>query len=348
VGLLGRKATDLGKAWSALDRLLSDPDRDPAELSAAMQALGPAIERASPRQRNEVLALMTERARSWPVSRASIAALAAGALVEAGAEPTALHGVVLLRLPGVLVDAARFAAAVARELPEVEEDEEDEEDGDDVLWVGRRRVDAVLLERLRHEDADAAWSWFALDRFCSAACAAAGTDPGRVRDLRTLPGELDTLAEVDGAAAALRDLRDMPLHESFLLVHGPSRRVFELDVDAVRSNFDLHDGAARALARPLGHRAKPGAGLWNVYDWRAAGLDLAKPDGVPRERWIWNEGRPAQVPAFEGTRVLVVGPASYARAWNPGGSAPSVRLVRELPAPEAAALLVRLREAAGA
>jgi hypothetical protein len=345
MALFPRRRPDLSGAWDTLEKVLADPQRDLAALEAAMHAFGPALEKATPSQRNEVLLLMTARVREWPMSRASIAALGAGALVEAGASPEPLHAAILERLPALFADAARFASLVAGTVEE-EEDEEPDEDADE-LWLGRRRVTQGVLDEIREGDPDAAWAWFALDHFCSAAIAAVGDDPGRLRDLRRFGPELDALAEVNAAASTLRDVRDTMVGERVVLVDGASGRVFELEVGHVGSNFDLHEGASAALASSLGHRGVPGTGTWNVYDWRAVAHDVTRPADVPRERWVWNEGRPAEIPKFEGVRVLVVGPPSYERTWNAGTAGRSVRLRRELTAAEAAALLQRLGVAAG-
>ena len=56
--------------------------------------------------------------------------------------------------------------------------------------------------------------------------------------------------------------------------------------------------------------------------------------------WIWNEGRPADIPRLEGTRVVVIDPPPYERTWNAGRAyplmRPSVTVTEILPAAEAA------------
>lgn len=42
--------------------------------------------------------------------------------------------------------------------------------------------------------------------------------------------------------------------------------------------------------------------------------------------WIWNEGTPADIPVFDGRRVILLGPASYPRSWQ------SQRMFDNLPA----------------
>ena len=57
-------------------------------------------------------------------------------------------------------------------------------------------------------------------------------------------------------------------------------------------------------------------------------------------QWIWNEGKPADIPLLDGRRVVVLDPPPYLRTWNIGRSfpmmRPEMRLERVLPAGEAA------------
>jgi hypothetical protein len=70
-------------------------------------------------------------------------------------------------------------------------------------------------------------------------------------------------------------------------------------------------------------------GHWNLYGWTALTKKKTLPD--PKDHgsqahWVWNEGTPADIPSFEGTRVILLGPPSYERTWS------SQRLFSRLPA----------------
>jgi hypothetical protein len=70
-------------------------------------------------------------------------------------------------------------------------------------------------------------------------------------------------------------------------------------------------------------------GIWNMYTWQAIAPGLALPDAGNREStafWIWNEGTPEDIPAFQGRRAVLLGPASYPRSWR------SQRMFRSLQA----------------
>jgi hypothetical protein len=55
-------------------------------------------------------------------------------------------------------------------------------------------------------------------------------------------------------------------------------------------------------------------------------LDGALPTpGTTQSRyWIWNEGTPADISLFEGSRIILLGPPPYTRTWSAGRSFPSI------------------------
>lgn len=58
-------------------------------------------------------------------------------------------------------------------------------------------------------------------------------------------------------------------------------------------------------------------GVWNLYHWFALDEDGELPRNIARrESWIWNEGCPADIEAFDGTRIILLGPPAIARAWG--------------------------------
>lgn len=58
-------------------------------------------------------------------------------------------------------------------------------------------------------------------------------------------------------------------------------------------------------------------GVWNMYDWTAVQSDLNLPNGHGNTGcWIWGEGKPEDIPVFEGYRVIILGEPLYQRGWN--------------------------------
>src|SRR5262249_17782832 len=91
-------------------------------------------------------------------------------------------------------------------------------------------------------------------------------------------------------------------------------------------------------------------GTWNLYTWRAAARPLDQLDSTPLGDWVWNEGRPADIPPLDGTRVILAGESTIERTWNTqrtfAALGATVRLERELSAAESRDLLQRMQAAA--
>jgi hypothetical protein len=114
------------------------------------------------------------------------------------------------------------------------------------------------------------------------------------------------------------------------------------------------DPLAVEVARGTGPQEGAGSvkGVWNLYAWTALGPDGRLRPELDEDDVVWNEGRPADIPAFEGTRVLLLGPPAYPRAWSNTrffSALPAEVVVEaELPGDEAAGWLGRLGAAAAA
>jgi hypothetical protein len=76
-------------------------------------------------------------------------------------------------------------------------------------------------------------------------------------------------------------------------------------------------------------------------------FNLVAADGT----WIWNEGRPADIPIAGDRRVVVLDPPPYERTWNIGRAyplmVPEIRLDRVLRPDEAATWLARVKPGSG-
>src|SRR5262249_1428070 len=78
----------------------------------------------------------------------------------------------------------------------------------------------------------------------------------------------------------------------------------------------LRPGAAGVLDGSKQQTGERGTGGWELHNWAAIQPDLSLPTGQhAAERWIWNEGKPADIEVFEGRRVILLGPVSYVRTW---------------------------------
>lgn len=152
--------------------------------------------------------------------------------------------------------------------------------------------------------------------------------------------------DLDWPTRLLAVLDDEPL----LVLHPATGRGYELTIGGIGDNFQLHTLLADALGDSLGvDRPDP--------SWVASAVDgPLEPEVWPiRGQFnlvdaygsaIWNEGVPADIPIFEGRRVVVLKPPPYPRTWNIGRlypmMRPLLRVDRPLPPEEAATWLGKI------
>jgi hypothetical protein len=168
---------------------------------------------------------------------------------------------------------------------------------------------------------------------------------------RARPELADLVHKTDAAAnqsrsflaTMLRVLDDEPL----VVIHVPDRKGFVIRISGLADNFQLHVLLAGALVGPRSAGRLPGAppdrravaeccdapvdrrggapvtGAFNLWNWTGLRADGTLPDesggGIDAgSEWVWNEGCPADIRPFEGTRVVLLGPPPYARHWSAG------------------------------
>lgn len=137
----------------------------------------------------------------------------------------------------------------------------------------------------------------------------------------------------EGSSADLVCLADLLAvldEEPFVIIEPSSGLGIEATLGGVVDNFQLHmllldvfpqrgwrrprriSATAAACARGVGP-ASLDETVTGAWDLRGA----AGPDGGEGEM-IWNEGRPTDIEAVDGVRLVVLAPASYRRMWNAG------------------------------
>ncbi|HEY3562709.1 MAG TPA: hypothetical protein VGL05_34820 [Kribbella sp.] len=157
--------------------------------------------------------------------------------------------------------------------------------------------------------------------------------------------------------------------ETLIVVHRESGQVFRATMTGVADNFQLHTllaanllGSRRRLFLRRGTGHLPGEAPTAAMVAAADGSgDMMPPGGVVGQfnlvdahgAWIWNEGRPGEIPVVQGKRIVVLDPAPYQRSWNTGRVYPLITATMEvepLQEPEAArwrAAVKPAREPAG-
>ncbi|MDX2679350.1 hypothetical protein [Streptomyces soliscabiei] len=310
-------------------------DADAAERAFARLAQGfgkasdTELQAAAPR----LAALLAE----VPPGPRAVVAVMTGACVERGADPldcaSAVFAGALDAFEQAAVFCERWAAAGRGELPGHEGEGLEEAD----------------FERIGFEPVMA---WQALPQF-EMACVAMLNSP-RVR--REVPGREGLRA----AVARVAELSDEPFKclayalavlddEPLVALDRAGGTGFALRVSGIGDNFQLHTLLADELiGRGLVTGEAPSTEAVACCRDQAGmvpttgAFNLVGADG----EWIWNEGKPADIPVVDGVRLVILDPPPYRRSWDAGRFFPGMtgELVFDhaLAPEESAALLARV------
>jgi hypothetical protein len=301
-----------------------------------------------------ILAAIADPQRS--LAGTNVLAIVAGAMAESGAKPPPLMRALLPRLATYLKAYARFqgqcdAAVQAQGL---------EAEGD---------VPKSIQNAVAQADPAGGAAWMGRDCWTQPTLACLCRSAEARAMVRAEAGLLELAYETIGYDTLLGEALAILDDEPLLVLHPSTHQGFEVRCSAVTNNSDLEIVLAALLFRTW--RSGPRDGIrtrrpskavisaldrgghdtplyqseWNKYDWRAAGL--AGIDASPQsDFWIWNEGRPADIPKIDGRRIIIFGPCSYPRSWSVhrmfGPLRPFAQLERALPRSQVDAWIRRL------
>jgi len=371
---LGPKAkkADLDAAAQLVAGSLAAGEFGCPEVGHVALTLGMLVEMGADARPHVDAALTTARALCEPTLRF------ARALAEAMPEPEPGHD----HGPGCSHDHGHDHE---EELDEDEDDEdegdedEDDDEDDEELDEDDPRVAAFVAVTARlPEEAEAAKAFAPASLATIALLSRSPEGRARARADRALLAAACDLANEQGGPPNAKFLSTM-LHvldaESLLVLHPESGRGFDVTISGIADNFQLHTLLASALVpRGLpGEAPRPAValcalgqgpqmvedesvvahGVFNLSHWTSIGPDgqllQPEPGEAAHDLWIWNEGIPADIRAFEGRRVVVLGAPPYARQWHASrlfGELPaSLEVTRELPAAEVKGWLSKLGSA---
>lgn len=275
-----------------------------------------------------------------------LAQLTAG-MIESGADPMPVLGVLVKRVIDGLEQAARFPALADKLGGAVRAPSRRAE----AVALGDRVTRAAPAAGLSAEEAATiTQAWFTVNDWIPSLLLP-------LQQKRARQG-LPHRAQLTEAAAAMTDhAEDAPWllglllvldDEQVIVVHRESGRAYSVTISGIGDNFQLHTLlAATLIGDPTSGliRGEPPQAAWIAA---ASAGEMAPPGGVLGQfnlldatgEWIWNEGRPADIPQVGGRRVIVLDPPPYQRSWNIGRAyplmIPEIRLDRVLPVHEAA------------
>lgn len=288
------------------------PGAAPAEMNEALPKFLPAIQRAG-------------------LIPAGSAAVTCGAMVEFGADPEACGEAILDRLPELLPGVIGFLGEVNRRAgPEAGQA--------DLNQLINRHINGIL-----EVHRDAAWAYIAQRPLTMGAIAHLCKSKRLRAAARGRPDILHLSRDIDratGQKSFLTDILRVLDDERLVVLHPGEGKGAEVRVSGLADNFQLHTLLADALigdpgaGKLAGTRPDPAtvaaagsgpppktapttAGTWNLWNWPALEPGGTLPPGMSGGMWtVWNEGTPADILPFDGVRVVLLGPAPYARAWS--------------------------------
>lgn len=341
------------------------PTRDDSKVGDLAMQFGPLLDAAPASERaaaNESLLLAIDRA---DPSRAAWLAVAAGCLVEVGQDDDPLTARVHAHLPGLLDRAAEFLR-LARE--RVVDPEDDETSDPDDTWFGEARVPGEAMRDIAEHNGEVFRAWNAIPYWSEAAITAlSGSTKERERARKRFGIERFDCG--DESLMRLRELLAAPDDELFVVVHAPTDRAFRVRVSGTPRLDQLETLLASLLIPPLpgpppsvhdiavhdGSGPTRGANAksheFGMLPWCAVGHDGFVGDRVPDiARFLTARNGTADLPAFDGGKVLILGPRSKPIAMRTtrlfARLHASVQLVETLSTEQTRALMRRFGAAA--
>lgn len=289
---LVRAATARDQAFGdLLPRAMRDSQQlPPAELTAALPKIAEGIAQAPP------------NLGCW-------LAILAGAWVERGASPEPAGLAVIETATEVVAAAGEFANAWQKATGAKPPDPEESGPSQEIVnTVGPHLADPV----------GAMLSWFAMPQFTLSARTMLSTSPlvrGGVPDRERRSSVFAELEQYFAPAGWTAELLRVLDGERLLVLDRASRRGWTVTISGIGDNFQLHTLLGGALVgHPDGLPGKPADPRW-ISSFTSGDVEPGTPPVVgwwnlvdAHGDWIWNEGVPADIPALNGTRVVVLDP----------------------------------------
>ncbi len=329
------------------DLVAANAARDADRFHEAVQNVARSAGKATPEQSHAALTRLAPMLVSIPFGIGNPVAGLAGGIVGLEGDFRPVLPVLVDRAIAVLTAALRFHAFYRENFGEEPPDPEDEE--------------AVLpaLGRLAHPNSGSdegyalGQAWFTANEWVQPVLFLCQRKDVRAALPRRaeLTAAVGAATELVGAAGWLDGLLRVLDDEPLLVLDRASGRAFRVTISGVGDNFQLHTLLAAALPAEVLPGSPPSAAEIAA----ASTGDLEVPGGIRGNfnladvngKWIWNEGRPADIPHLDGVRVAVVDPPPYIRTWNAGRAyplmVPSVQVVAELSPADAAALQAKIK-----
>jgi hypothetical protein len=258
---------------------------------------------------------------------AAYIAIASGALVERGADPTIAADAILERLELVAEGALDFYNACLQADAFIEDADSEN-----------------IMKTIAAEMPLSAFQWSVLERVYVAPIALLSRSKAlrqQVKTRRRLVELIAAMSRDNVGAGWLEKMFAVLDDEALLVLHPEQGKGYRITIEGIASNFDLHTLLSAALiGDPAegwleGNAPDPDVvealqgeapaspmhttGSFNLVNYTGLQDDgTVSQDMDSRAHWIWNEGIPADITPFEGLRVILLTPPPYVRTWNVG------------------------------
>ncbi|WP_156755595.1 hypothetical protein [Actinokineospora pegani] len=297
---------------------------DDAAFQAALDELGSSLPRLGPGEVASNAVVLAAELHRLPIGIGSYIARLLGDMCDRGADlaavvPALVDGV--LRVLGTAEQFKVLCADSGVELP-------DRDDEAAFVSTVESLITAVGGRLEPWECAQLVESWFAGGDWVQPVLFLAQRED--VRGI--LPRRAELLAAVEAVAEDLPTahwLRGLLLvldDEPLIVLHRATSQGWRCTMSGIGDNFQLHTLLAGQFATAVGAppptaaelaaantgELQPQAGITGTFN-------LVDAFGA----WIWNEGRPADIPHCDGTRVIVLDPPPYSDPGTPAASTPS-------------------------
>ncbi|MBA9001344.1 MULTISPECIES: hypothetical protein [Thermomonospora] len=274
----------------------------------------------SPAELTAVLPRMAEGVAQAPPNLGCWLAIMAGAWVERGASPEPAGLAVVEAATRVAAAAHAFATAWKEATGGDPPDPEESGPSQEIVDTVGPRIDG--------DPVAAMMAWFATPQFGMSAHTMLATSPlvrGAVSDRERRASAFSLLEQHCPAMGWVAGLLRVLDGERLLVLDRASRRGWTVTISGIGDNFQLHTLLGGALVgRPGGLPGDPADPRW-ISCFTSDDVEPGTPPVVgwwnlvdAHGAWIWNEGVPADIPALNGTRVVVLDPPAYRRSWSPG------------------------------
>jgi hypothetical protein len=323
--------TNLGKHVDELAQALGN--RDDKAFVAALQGIARATPKVRPEEVDAALARLAPVLADVPFGMGGDLAQIAGSMVDYGTDPAIALPILVGRAAEAMEQAARFSAlygAAFGDLP----------DAGDPDLIGSTLEQFVATAPERGMDQQDAYllvqAWFAGGQWVQPVLYLSQRKDVRIAlpERARLTAAVEAMREHIETAHWLCGLLLVLDDEPLLVLHRATGRGYRVTISGIGDNFQLHTLLAAALIGDESRGLLPGERPSEVEIAAASdGEDLTPAGGIRGNfnlvdaygEWIWNEGRPADIPKLEGIRVVVLDPPPYQRSWNAGRPYPLMR-----------------------